>query len=224
MLPESYEQELIGMQHTKRASIFACTAYTIYSNRIIQIAPGVETHVVNSDLKCSLGGEFHTALNNKIFMAVWAKVFEDADFQHYGWTVKVDPDCVFFPDRLQSLVSPLVETPNGVYLNNCRYGLHGPIEVFSRNAVKTWSTGSGRCLTHFHKVCSGPCFWGEDMFIDQCLWKVLNVNRVDELTMLVEDHCDPPQGWQNCYDKTRSAYHPFKSVKGYSQCLGNAGF
>jgi len=173
-------------------------------------------------MKCDKGGEFYTALNRDIFMVVWAKVFEEGTFQHYGWTCKVDPDSVFFPGRLRSLLAPLVDGPNGVYINNCRFGLHGPLEVFSRKAVRKLSTGSTRCVEHFHKVCKGPCFWGEDMFIDQCLWKVLGVTRVDQFNMLLEDHCDPPPGWDSCTDQSRAAFHPFKSVESYSECLAKS--
>jgi len=107
-------------------------------------------------------------------------------------------------------------------LNNCRHGLHGPIEVFSRNAVRSWARGSPRCVKHFTKLCSGPCLWGEDMFIDQCLWKVLGVKRQDEFKLLVEDHCDPPEGWADCKNGSMASFHPFKSLSGYKGCVERA--
>jgi len=51
--------------------------------------------------------------------------------------------------------------------------------------------------------------------------KVLNVQRVDEWAILVEDHCDPPPGWDACRDNF-AAYHPFKDVTGFQQCMVNA--
>lgn len=222
MLPGSYEQTLLAMQHKKKVSLFACDEFAVYSNKVIQVAPGVNTSVVNSDLKCGKGGEFGTALNLDIFIAVWTKVIQEARFQHHDWTVKVDPDAVFFPSRLLEVLALHPETKEGTYLNNCKFGLHGPLEVFSRNAVTAWATGSPRCVQHFQKQCGGDCFWGEDLFVDQCLWKVLNVTRDNDFRLLLEDHCEPPADWASCTDVSRVAFHPFKTVEGYSGCLENA--
>merc|ERR1712194_474766 len=51
-------------------------------------------------MKCAFGGEFGTALNTELFLQVWQSVINDARFQFNDWTVKADPDCVFFPQRL----------------------------------------------------------------------------------------------------------------------------
>lgn len=112
----------------------------------------------------------------------------------------------------------------GMYLNNCKLGLHGPLEVFSRQAVYAWIEGLDRCQRHFHRLCSGDCMWGEDMFIDQCLSKVVGVERVDDWGLLAEDHCDAPDGWRDCdsVNHWRVAYHPFKQKEDFQQCLNRA--
>jgi len=100
--------------------------------------------------------------------------------------------------------------------------LHGPLEIFSRNAVRSWAKGAASCIRHFQQQCDGPCAWGEDLFIDQCLWKVLHVQRVDNWRILQEDHCDPPKGWETCDDASFTAFHPFKDAKKYFGCFENA--
>eukprot|EP00406_Dinophysis_acuminata_P011256 CAMPEP_0179236824 /NCGR_PEP_ID=MMETSP0797-20121207/14126_1 /TAXON_ID=47934 /ORGANISM="Dinophysis acuminata, Strain DAEP01" /LENGTH=515 /DNA_ID=CAMNT_0020944091 /DNA_START=293 /DNA_END=1840 /DNA_ORIENTATION=- len=222
MMPGSYEQNLLAMQYKRRWSMFDCAEYVVYSNRSIEILDGLRTVVVDSDLMCSKGGEFMTALNLEIFIAVWKRVIKDRRFQYHTWTVKVDPDAVFFASRLRDLLRAHPEPPGGVYLNNCRMGMHGPLEVFSRQAVEAWSVGMQPCLEHFHKLCKGDCLWGEDMFIDQCLWKVLKVRRDNDYSLLLEDHCDPPEGWDDCQDDARVAFHPFKKEKDYIQCVNLA--
>jgi len=217
--PEGYEKGLIAMQYQERASIFECDEYGVYSNRKMQVAPGVLTSVVNSTLKCPMGGEFGTALNTGIFLAVWAKVIADGRFLYHDWTVKVDPDAVFFPNRLRLIIQEHEEEDRGVYLNNCQFGLHGPLEVFSRNAVKTWAVGAGDCVKYFWKLCTGPCGWGEDMFIDQCLQRKLQVRRDDDFRQLFEDHCSPPKNWDTCENATVAAFHPYKDEKGWKKCL-----
>jgi len=222
MQPEGYEKDLLRMEHKERASLFSCDEFAVYSNRVLMVAPGVKTSVVDSDLKCSKGGEFQTALNTDIFMAVWTKVISDRRFQYHDWTVKVDPDSVFFPGRLRIAVSFHPETAEGVYLNNCKFGMHGPIEVFSRRAVEAWAKGSALCQQHFKELCSGPCLWGEDMFIDQCLSKVLKVKRVNDWNLLSEPHCDS-KDWEECSNGDIT-FHPFKTVEGYKKCLEKADY
>jgi len=219
MLPWGYEKGLLQMQYRRGASIFGCDEYTVYSNQEIKVAEGVVTKVVDSDLKCKMGGEFKTCLNTPVFMAVWDRIFKDNRPRLHDWTVKADPDAVFFPSRLRDVLVHHKETARGTYLNNCKMGMHGPLEVFSRNAVAAWGAGRPACRAHFNKLCSGECQWGEDMFIDQCMWKVLKLQRVFEPSLLVEDHCKPPPGWKDCKDTTKVSFHPFKDVDKYKECM-----
>mmetsp|Transcript_27540 Transcript_27540/g.77900 ORF Transcript_27540/g.77900 Transcript_27540/m.77900 type:complete len:701 (+) Transcript_27540:1-2103(+) len=222
VLPSGYERGLLAMQFRENASIFACDDFAVYSSQVIPIGKGVWTSVVDSDLKCKYGGEFKTALNTDIFIAVWNKVFKDGQFAHHQWSIKVDPDTVFFPWRLRAALEHHPEGSKGVYLNNCKYGLHGPLEVFSRKALLAWRDGKDHCVKHFNEQCKGPCSWGEDMFIDQCLCKVLGVKRDDDFRLLTEDHCDPPQGWKNCERRESASFHPFKKQDEYRECMDNA--
>jgi len=223
VLPWGYEHGLLRMQYNKGASIFACDEYAVYSNVSFEIAPAVVTGVVHTNLFCPLGGKFMTVLNTPVFLKVWAKVIEDGRFRFHDWTLKVDPDAVFFPSRLRQLTRRHPESQQGVYLNNCQFGLHGPVEVFSRDAVLAFALGRDRCRRHFHKVCNGPCQFGEDMYMDRCLNEVLKVRRENEYSLLLEDHCDPPKGWDSCTDDTVAAFHPFKNKTGYEKCweMGN---
>uniref|UniRef100_A0A7S0B7I7 Apple domain-containing protein n=1 Tax=Pyrodinium bahamense TaxID=73915 RepID=A0A7S0B7I7_9DINO len=223
MLPTGYERGLITDQYNDHVSIFDCDEYMVYSSKVIELAPGLKTEVVKSDLKCNKGGEFMTALNTEIFFAVWDRVFSDGRFNLHAWTIKVDPDCVFLPSRLRLVLNHHHEGPHGVYINNCHMGMHGPLEVFSRIAVHRWIEGRQQCVDHFDKLCSGPCLWGEDMFIDQCLGKVLKVARENDWNILVEDHCAPPPHWDDCLDESKAAFHPFKDRGAWRKCMKNAG-
>lgn len=222
MLPSSYETALMSLQHRRGIGIFACDGYTVFSNKLVKIAPEVITRIVDKDLTCKLGGKYNTAMNTGIFLAVWEKVYDDGQFWDYGWTVKVDPDTVFFPQRLMPVLAAYDERPNGIYLKNCKYGLHGPLEIFSRNAVRAFTKGVRRCKAYFDRKCDGPCLWGEDEFIDQCLWKVLGVTRADAFGILQEDHCDPPDSWQHCMNNTIVAFHPFKEPDAHRNCVENS--
>lgn len=218
VVPDTYEPSMIRMQYEKSTSIFECDEMAVYSNVFQELAPGVFTSLVDSTLKCDVGGEFGTALNTPIFLAVWQQVVQAARYQKHDWTVKVDPDTVFFPAKLRYVVAAYQETPMGTYLNNCQRGLHGPLEIFSTNAINNWWFGKDTCKNRFELMCGGDCQWGEDMFIDQCLLKVLGADRRFDQRLLVEEHCDPPPNWQSCRLPDAVAIHPFKTPEAYLAC------
>jgi hypothetical protein len=224
-MPTGYEPSLIRLQKTRNSSIFGCEESAVYSSSVFEVAPGVKTLKVDSDLKAVMGGEFWTALNTWVFLKVWDRVIDDATYADYGWTVKVDPDAVFFPGRLRDSLARHgeLEEPGGVYINNCRYGLHGPIEVFSANAVRAFAKDRFKCVDHIDHGCDGgPCEWGEDLFLDECLEKVLHVRRDDIMDLMIEKACDPPGGKVDCKNHSAAVYHPFKSVEGWADCLSEA--
>jgi hypothetical protein len=221
MVPGTAEVKLITWQHKNRASIFACDKPVVYSNVSTEVTPGVTTVEIDSNLKCGYGGDSGSALNAWIFISLWKTVVTDKTYAAYDWVVKVDPDCVFFPDRL----GPVLASHQGVgYVNNCRYGMHGPIEVFSSGAITTLGldyekSWDGKAPKTCMKMHFGQ--WGEDMFIDQCLLKLGVTGPIDP-RLMCEDHCDCP-AWYWCKNGTdRVSFHPFKTVEAYENCMANA--
>jgi len=224
MVPGTEEQNLLSWQHQNKVSIFACEGSAIYSSKHIEVAPGLSTTVIDSDLKCGYGGDSQSALNAWIFIALFDKLLDDQLYANFAWSVKADPDAVFFPHRLRAL---LPEHEGAGYLNNCKYGMHGPIEVFSKRAMdalaadyeKSWDGKSpSSCVKHLN---FGQ--WGEDMFLDQCLSKILHVApKPLEPRLMCEAHCDCP-AWYWCTNGTdRVSFHPFKTVDAYATCMGNS--
>uniref|UniRef100_A0A7S2M2N6 Apple domain-containing protein n=1 Tax=Zooxanthella nutricula TaxID=1333877 RepID=A0A7S2M2N6_9DINO len=224
MVPGGYEEGLLRWQHDNKASIFSCDKGAVYSNKPVKVAEGVVAHVVNSTLKCGYGGDSMSALNSWIFIAVWEKVIHVGEYKDHAWVVKVDPDAVFFPDRLGR---HLVQHRGAAYINNCKYGMHGPIEVFSSGAInalakdyaKSWDgRAPSTCVTKMH---FGQ--WGEDMFIDQCLHTQLKLGpRPTEPKLMCESHCDC-EDWYWCSEgPDMVSYHPFKSIDSYKTCMAAA--
>jgi len=223
VLPTGYERKFINMQRDLNTSIFACDRAAVYSNLSFDFAPGQKTSVVNSSLSCEKGGDSYTALNSWVFIEVWRRVISDGWFLEYEWTVKVDADAVFFPDRLRIVLN---DHPGAGYVSNCRYGMHGPVEVLSRTAMQVLSDDYAdsedersprRCVDELQFG-----LWGEDMFLDNCLSQVHNVSRVVDVRLLCEGACDCPDWfWCNSGDD-RVSYHPFKREDMYRQCVANA--
>lgn len=235
-MPTGYEPDLVKMQLRQKMSIFQCDDFTVFSSRPMTLGRvggtgrKVWTTLVYGSLKVKLGGTFHTALNTPVFIRVWRAVANLGLYKQQSWTVKVDPDAVFLPQRLrtmfnsESLRNKMAGTEvgqtfaadsmliNGVYLVNCKYGLHGPLEVISRKAVKAYVAGLEHCDELAHKP------WGEDWFMDRCLTK-LGVRRVEDFSLLREDHCgfNPAPCTENDV-----AFHPFKKMEDYASCWRNA--
>lgn len=222
MIPDSGELNLLYMQHQLHTGIFDCDASRVYSSRVIEVAPGVTSVAVASDLKC----EFHEiAWNTWVFVAVWKAVIDDRKWESHGWIAKADADAVFMPDRLRVV---LRDHASAGWLNNCRYGLHGPLEVFANAAVQRLKqdyAGGDRpmqCISKYPEAVSGTAQWGEDMFMDACLSKVYGIQPEYDERLMCEDHCDCPD-WYWCNNRSdRVIYHPFKEVDLYKQCLANA--
>jgi hypothetical protein len=220
----SEEGLLMIWQHENKASIFGCDEWAIYSNQSVPLWPGYKTSTVNSTLTCAFGGDSGTALNAWIFIAVWKKVLDEGTYLKHDWTIKVDADAVFFPQRLRKV---LKDHEDDAYVSNCKYGLHGPIEVFAKKALSTlhddykknWDgSAPKRCITEQHFG-----LYGEDMFMDQCLSKILKVGShpVDSRIMC-EAHCECTE-WYWCNNGTdRVVFHPFKTVGSYRNCMANA--
>mmetsp|Transcript_2283 Transcript_2283/g.5387 ORF Transcript_2283/g.5387 Transcript_2283/m.5387 type:complete len:813 (+) Transcript_2283:40-2478(+) len=228
MIAYSYETELLTQQYAHKRGIFACDAFGVYSNQLIVLAKGLVTKVIRSTQMCEVGGEFKTALNLRIFAAFWKQVFVDGEFLNHNFVVKADPDTVFIHHRLPPLLAKYDDRASGldgkgVYFNNCKYGMHGPLEVFSQNAMLALWGLFEPCYHYFRKLCSGDCHWGEDLWCDQCLKRKANatIDRVNLYDLLLEQHCDPPDDWDSCTDKDSVAFHPFKSSDTWAECYDN---
>ncbi|CAE7193803.1 endou [Symbiodinium sp. CCMP2456] len=224
----SYEMGMMTQQYNQKLGIFACTGFAVYSNQEMVLAEGLITKKVYTSQMCETGGEFKTALNLRIFAAYWKQLFVDGDFLNYNYVIKADADTVFLFNRLPPLLAKYDDRASGydgkgVYFNNCKYGMHGPLEVFSQNAVLALWGLFETCYYYFLDLCSGDCNWGEDLWCDQCLKRKANrtIDRVNLYDLLQERHCDPPKDWDSCTDPDVVAFHPFKSVETWQACHDN---
>jgi len=222
VVPGSYEEELLKFQQKEKASIFACDAWSVYSNLTKNIGQGITTSAVNTSLVVSFGGDSNTALNSWIFIAVWKKVIDERWHDDYSWSVKVDPDAVFFPERLRPIVAA---HRNAGYINNCKYGLHGPIEVI---AASTLVVLEADYKASFDGKAPKQCVeklnfgeWGEDFFLSRCMWEVHHITKELDESLMCEAHCDC-NDWYWCDRPDAVTFHPFKRPDMYKQCMANS--
>lgn len=220
MLPSGAELSLLRTQLERGAGIFKCNWWNVYSNQSVELTPGppvrILAEVIPGSLQCNFGGEYNTAMNSEIFYRVWQRVIDDGRYLLYDWTVKLDPDAVFLPERLRSHVGQ--RNPNDpVYINNCDEGLHGPIEAISHGGMKTFGMGLQRCHDSLeHEWMT----YGEDVWLRRCLG-MLEVQRQDDYAVLRERACRPYE-WPIPCTSGAVSFHPLKTPKEYFECLGQA--
>jgi len=223
MMAGGYEEKLLRMQLGKGVSIFACESYTVMSSTVVDLGTdsGGLLHVKSDDigsLKCNFGGPWNLALNSEIFVRAWRHVFKKGIYRDHSWSVKVDPDAVFFPGRLLKRVERH-DAISSSYLNDCDQGLHGPLEVISRGGMETFREGISNCTKSLkHEFWT----WGEDVFLRHCLG-LLHVQKVDDFRLLSEPACFNEHPDQDGCSSGKVAFHPFKSIQTYETCLDKAG-
>jgi hypothetical protein len=220
MLPWTDEPKLLSMQLEERWGIFACDEAMVYSNPAGEIG-GITTGLVDTDLHCEMGGDpglMQTVLNTPVFEKVWEKVIQDKHFRAHDWIVKADPDTVFFPERIRQIVQTVPQDrlfEQGMFLKNCKLGLHGPIEVISRRAIEIYATRNGECERPGQ----------EDVFMESCLTKI-GVYEHMHWNVLAEGEClrgdfNANPTWYFC-NTSHAAFHPLKTKEQFRDCLHNA--
>jgi len=236
----SHELDLLREQKKHGVSIFSCTAWDVFSDAQVDIG-GYTTELVEDvnnewhQIKRKVSGAW---VNWGIFYQVWVKVRSLGKWESQSWTVKVDPDAVFLPTRLQGwLGNKLGEPPHGLYFENCKnvqYGFFGNLEVMSHEATKVLTKYLEDCHAVYAPCANDGCDWqwgpwGEDVFAQRCMDRHY-VDKVEAFDMTLDGACpsDRPEGqkenkkWhaEDCSQVTTAAVHPYKTPKDYFTCLG----
>jgi len=221
MLAYSEEQEILKDQYRNKVGIFQCDKYAVYSAQVIKIGEHFTTRNIHHSMVLEKGGRYNTGLDVAIFRAMWRAIILDDEYRHVSWTIKLDPDSVFFPYRLAPLLPQYADhlSEPGLYLNNCRYGMHGPIEVLSQNAVRTLAQVTVLCYAQFTGGCHFDCYApeeGEDIWLDSCLSRFTKVKRIYNWHLLSEAACSQP--WYKWCETDTVVFHPFKDTPGWMAC------
>lgn len=222
--PVAQELDLLRVHLCLNASLFRCDDHLLISNTSMRSLMAGVPHgdrikelVVEQSLNTSYGGSWKTTLNTDLFVAVWKAIFAKGLHLQQDFTVKVDADSLFAPDRLFYVLDAYSkeEQRTAMYLNSCPWclvKLIGPIEIFSREAMKQYSGNMDRChreVPH-HNI-------SEDVFLENC-GRLLRIRAVDPPRRLLRpdwkiqniDHKFCSEGW--------AAFHPYKSPVALLRC------
>jgi len=236
----SHELELLNIVAAQGKGIFACEQWDVFSDVAVPIdANGYVTIKVED-----VYGEFHqlkrkdsgTWVNWGMFYQIWVKIREVGKWQAADYTVKVDADAVFVPQRLRTwLSSKPGDSPHGLYYENCpyvQYGFFGHLEIITKTAVGVLTKYLEDCHDVFAPCANDGCdwklgAWGEDVFAQRCMDHHY-VDKVEAFDVATDGACkaDRPEGQKNkkwhpedCSSLTTATAHPLKKPAAFKKCL-----
>jgi len=198
VLPGSAEMALVQLARDRKSSIFGCDGNAIYN-------------VEKSEYHTWETGQ-STLVNTKSFVKIWDQVKNDGRYSTFDWTVKVDADCVFFPDRLRTHLrnlGPPAFTP--IYVRNTLPiftlgGFLGAIEIVSKTGVETYLDNAAGCREHIGMTS------GEDGFLKDCLDSLGIGSMHDDLILR------PSGNPAECQVEEFVAFHPQKAPGQWTYC------
>jgi len=158
------------------------------------------------------GGSIH---NIASFVSAWKAVNEEGKWKRNDWTIKVDPDAVFFPDHFRTKVMYNWRTPQGaaVYLRNTfyKFQLLGAIEALTFEATEIYFSRLWECESHLGQE------GGEDYWLLQCL-EGLGIDFQTDVALLHDKYAAD----ENCKDPNSVAHHFFKKISDWDKCWEKA--
>jgi len=237
----NHELELLNIAAQRNAGIFACEQWDVFGDVSVPIAGSTYVTIKVEDTF----NEFHqlkrkdsgTWVNWAIFYQVWIKIREVGKWQSADYTIKVDADAVFVPQRLRTWLSTKPgDSPHGLYYENCPnvvYGFFGHLEIMTKTAVQVLTQYLENCHAEFAPCANDGCdwkfgAWGEDVFAQRCMDHHY-VDKVEAFDVATDGACkaDRPEGeetnkkWypKDCSQLTTVTAHPLKKPAAFKKCL-----
>lgn len=199
------EADLTRDHYAKKQSIFACESWSVFADGALDPIPVTQLGGFNS--KWAPWGSFY---NTQVFLRAWDALFKEGKWKSQGWTVKVDPDTVWFPHKLKWHLKGTHSLDKFLWRNTGKMML-GPIEVFSVATVKDMSE-------RMRETCKwGIDVSGEDGWIDACMG-TLGITKKYDGQLLQSTGGNP--GF--CGNHYIVAFHPFKNTGSYAACYGKS--
>jgi len=214
---------LVKSQLTGKAGMFACNDYAVISQEKTLLGKdecGEEVHSWKLNLpqvkKGHYGVDAETSswLNVPVFMPCWDAVIKSGKVWEQDFTVKLDPDAVFFPDRLAGFLEP--HKGKAIFTTDCRFWggdqvgkLFGSIEVLSKQAMGSYKGN--------FKTCKDLPWqgWGEDMWMQKCM-DAISVPAVGMFDQVSDGTC-PLGGYAPC-NQNKVVFHPKKDAGQWWEC------
>jgi hypothetical protein len=211
LLTQEHTEEitLVREQKRKHWGIFTCEEHAVVSDHSVEV--GGECSVPIGHTDCRKGG-WGSWINSWTFVKAWEAIAADGRYRRHDWVVKVDPDTVFFPERMKAYNHMHGWSADDLWwLKNVpfEYPTIGAIEAFSRAAMDAYAD-RGRKECDYWAVNSA-----EDEWICKCMTR-LGAHSISDLNAL--QHMKGDQ----CWNDNIVAFHPHKTTWSYERCVAEA--
>jgi len=220
------DKALIKSQMAGRVGIFACNDFMVIGKEEFSYGTddcGVVRKSMAKDLPDVKKGMYgvdgsmtSSWLNVPIFLVCWDAVIESNKVWENDFTVKVDPDTVFFPGRLGYHMKEYKD--KAIYTTDCRYWdgdkdgkVFGSIEVLSKGAIGAYKGNAQKCKD---LPWQG---WGEDYWLQHCMRDAIGLESVIIADWTGDTTC-PLAGIVDCGDKNFISNHPHKDAGDWWSC------
>lgn len=219
----SGDEALITSQFQGRAGIFACNDYVVIAKEEKVIGKddcGDEFKTWQENLPTVKKGHYgvdamtSSWLNVPVFTLCWDRLIKSGEVWENDFTVKMDPDAVFFPNRLGGLLAEHKGKP--AFTTNCRFWggdqvgkLFGAVEVLSKQAIGVYKSKMDACK---NLPWQG---WGEDYWMQHCM-NALGVPAVGIFDAVSDGTC-PLGGYAPCSEQ-KAVFHPQKDAGQWWNC------
>jgi len=219
------EVRTIKGQVRNRTGIVGCDNFAVLSGRRMYLGKGHKlpngSHVkVYSWLNpahsvpmgdLAAGDHTNSYKNADIFIGAWNILVSSGGLWGHNWTVKVDPDAVFFAYRLRAHMKKWTWGTDAMYFKNCNMKgprLYGALEVVNEAAMRKYEALGKGCQNLPWKG------WGEDEWIDKCMRDVCKAQAKIDYKLVGDHRCMAAE----CDDIERTAYHDYKTEASYYDC------
>jgi hypothetical protein len=198
------EDTLLERQEELGVGVFGCDESIVLPGRIAEKS------------------EWDSVRNIDVFIYIWQQVIEDGRFRKADWTVKSDPDAVFFPQRLKWHLEQLgAPAESAVYLKNTdfKFGFMGSLEVFSSSAIAKYETYGDQCSDHIgHEG-------GEDYYFHACM-DAIGVSYMTDTSVMYDKYTKMERlildDVSMCNNGRMASFHPFRDPEDWKHCYQTA--
>lgn len=242
-----YDLELVKTQLHTKTSIFGCADWRVFADKAVELSPGnpgpalytVQVDTPHWEMR-KMNGHW---INGPQFISIWTHIKKHRLHEPYQWTVKVDADAVFFPQRLTARLADQPVPKKGLYITNCKHSsdaFFGALEVMSRDAVTNFLANLTFCRKTLNWTFPTEVY-GEDKFFQRCCEKS-GVETAEDLSIIQDNLCaavykqrkiaekqkkkkmTDENLWDlvdipKCHNTSGIAFHPLPSPDDYFACL-----
>lgn len=221
------EAQLIGEVVKANVGLVGCDDWAIVTNVQTNFTTGLNTTVNALVIDHKLSPSHGDSFNVEEFTKAWQAVAADGRYKHADFVVKVDPDTVFFPERLRDELNRNgISKVDPAFFANCvaevdwqertRF-MFGPVEVFSRAAIDAYFRKGDQCRS-LPRAADDY----EESFMTRCLLQLdVTFNTEMKLHLLSDNHCRHSEGASSCVGDS-VAFHNFSTVHDWFKCWNEA--